>query len=53
MQLDNFVHAPSHALMIVGPSGSGKKTVAHKLGADVLGQNPALTGPATDGGMSV
>ncbi len=36
-QVDNFTATPAHAVMICGPSGSGKKTVAHQIVAEVLG----------------
>ncbi len=35
-QLNDFIGAPSHAVMIVGPSGSGKSTLAEQLVETVL-----------------
>jgi len=36
-QLDNFVRSPSHALLILGPSGIGKQSLAHQLAASIMG----------------
>lgn len=35
-QLSSFAKRPSHALLLVGPSGAGKTSVAWKLAADLL-----------------
>ena len=35
-QLSDFAKRPSHALLLVGPSGAGKTSVAWKLAADLL-----------------
>lgn len=39
-QLENFISAPSHALMLIGPTGSGKHTLAVSLVESIL-QLPA------------
>ena len=38
---EQFIAKPSHSLLIVGPAGAGKKTLAINLAATVLGQTPA------------
>lgn len=38
---EQFIAKPSHSLLIVGPAGAGKKTLAINLAAAVLGQTPA------------
>lgn len=35
-----YIGQPSHSLLIVGPAGAGKKTLAFTLAAAVLGQSP-------------
>ena len=35
-QLDSFAAAPSHALLMVGPAGSGKRSLAEQLADTVL-----------------
>lgn len=37
---EQYVAKPSHSLLIVGPAGAGKKTLALSLAAAVLGQTP-------------
>lgn len=34
---DNFLEKPSHALLIIGPTGSGKRTLAHHVAANLMG----------------
>lgn len=35
-QIDEFIAAPSHAVMLIGPIGSGKKTLAERIAEEVL-----------------
>jgi DNA polymerase-3 subunit delta' len=35
-QLEQFVASPSHGLILIGPEGSGKKTLAHAVSAAML-----------------
>lgn len=49
-QLDDFTARPSHALMLIGPEGSGKRTLALTLAAKLLGlpeSETVLTHPYT------
>lgn len=36
-QLSGFLASPSHALLLVGPAGSGKGTIATYIGSELLG----------------
>lgn len=38
-QLEDFINKPSHALILSGPRGSGKKTIARHVGTAVLGKD--------------
>ena len=38
-QIDNYLLNPSHAITLVGPSGSGKHSIAELLAANLLGIN--------------
>lgn len=39
-QLEDFAASPSHAVMLVGPSGSGKHTLANNLSETILNLSP-------------
>ncbi|MEK7600026.1 MAG: AAA family ATPase [Patescibacteria group bacterium] len=39
-QLEGVVVAPSHATVLIGPTGSGKQTLATKLAESILGLTP-------------
>lgn len=36
-QLERFIASPSHAVLLVGPTGTGKRTIARALVAELLG----------------
>lgn len=38
-QLDNFLAKPSHALLVIGPSGAGKRSIGRMLSAKLLEVN--------------
>lgn len=39
-QTEAFVNKPAHAILLVGPSGSGKSSLARQLGAAIIGIEP-------------
>src|SRR5512146_2854785 len=36
-QVDDFIKAPAHAVMLIAPSGGGKRTLAVRLSETVIG----------------
>jgi len=39
-EVTSFVNRPSHALVLSGPPGSGKLSIAHNIGEELLGLRP-------------